>query len=329
MHTRGLLFTAENQVSVADLSLPDPGPGEILVATAYSCISPGTELRCLAGLQIGAPPFPFIPGYALAGTVQAVGPGVSLPVGTPVFCGGTQHASASHCWGGHLAHAVLAADAAVPIPQGVPLLAASAAKLAAIAYHGVRLSAPQPHESVAVIGLGPIGRLSAHLHALAGARVVATDLSPARRAQALAAGLEVVAPTPDLAHAFSTVFPQGADIVVDATGAPPVLATAAALARDLPWDNLLHPPARLLLQGSYAGRPPLPYEEIFMKELRVLVPRDCQRRDLVAVLDLMARGLLRPAEFITDAGSPDHAPAIYAQLRTTPDALVTAAFSWQ
>lgn len=330
MKTTCLLFTAENRVELGETALPEPGPGEIRIATAYSCVSPGTELRCLAGKQSGAPAFPFIPGYALAGVVEKAGPGTKLAPGTAVFCGGTQRSAQARCWGGHTGHAVVGEADAVAVPAGVGLLAASAAKLAAIAYHGVRLSRPQPHEAVAVVGLGPISRFSAHLHALAGARVVATDLSARRREQAAAAGLEVVAlgPGQSLREAFAGVLPGGADIVVDATGAPPVLAFAVELARDLPWDNELREPSRLLIQGSYAGRPPLPYDEIFMRELRVLVPRDCQRRDLEAVLGLMARGRLRPEGFVADAGAPAGAGGVYSKLRDEPDALVTAAFRW-
>jgi len=57
----------------------------------------------------------------------------------------------------------------------IPSIAA-ATKLAAIAYRGVRLARPKPHETVAVIGLGAIGLLAAQLHAQSGARVVAADL---------------------------------------------------------------------------------------------------------------------------------------------------------
>lgn len=62
MQNRALLFAAPHQVSLGETTLPDPGPGEVLIETAFSCVSPGTELRCLAGRQVDRPPFPFIPG---------------------------------------------------------------------------------------------------------------------------------------------------------------------------------------------------------------------------------------------------------------------------
>lgn len=319
---RCLLMTAPGAVAVATTEIPEAGPGEVLVRAAWTCVSPGTELRCLAGRQEGAPPFPFIPGYALAGRVAACGEGVTgVAPGAPVFCSGTRRAAHARCWGGHVELAVIPAEDLVPVPAGLTLRAAAGAKLAAIAYHGLRLSAPQPHERVFVIGLGPIGRLSAELHALAGAEVWVTDLSARRRSAAAAAGLRIA----DSAETFPA---GGADIVVDATGAAPVLATAARLLRPRPWDQQLHAPRRLLVQGSYAAPPPLPYNELFMTEAQVLVPRDSQRLDVEAVLRLAASGRLDLAAIVSDGGAPADASAIYHTLRDRPDELVTAAFRW-
>jgi threonine dehydrogenase-like Zn-dependent dehydrogenase len=62
--------------------------------------------------------------------------------------------------------------------------------LAAIAYRGVRLAQPRLHETVAVIGLGPIGQCSARLFAATGARVVALDRIPERVAHLQGLGFD-------------------------------------------------------------------------------------------------------------------------------------------
>jgi len=329
MQTRALLFTAPGQVSLVETHVPEPGPGEVLIETAYSCVSPGTELRCLEGSQAGAPSFPFIPGYALSGRVIATGPGVELAEGTAVFATGTSRASHTRLWGGHCGHAVVNANKVVPVPAGVDLADAATAKLAAIAYHGVRLARAMPDETVAVVGLGVIGRFAAHLHALGGARVVATDLSAARRASAEAAGLTTVDPGRDLRATFAPRLPEGADVIVDATGVPAVLGAAATLARSRPWDDRERPNVRLVMQGSYPDTIPMPYETLFRDEIVVLFPRDTQRRDLAGVLGFMERGRLQPTQFIPVAGPPATAPEIYRALRSEPDARVSALFDWQ
>lgn len=322
MDARAILFTDVNQVTIEPITVPDPEPGEALVEIVYSTVSPGTELRCLAGRQPGAA-FPFIPGYSSVGRVIA---GSAIPVGTWVFSGGTEKASRPILWGGHVSHVVKPESKLIPIPDGVDPLDASLAKLAAIAYHGVRHSRPLPHEQVAVIGLGAIGQLSARLHALAGARVCAVDLSPARVDLAAAAGIEAFTAADGIIPPVRRVFPNGVDIVVDSTGAAPVLAQAIRLAKDVPWDDSLTPGSRLLIQGSYPADVPLPYQAAFMKEVTIYTPRDNQPRDLAAVLSLMARGRLQVRDLISQVAAPDGAGAVYEGLAHGEG--LTAVFQW-
>jgi 2-desacetyl-2-hydroxyethyl bacteriochlorophyllide A dehydrogenase len=329
MQARAILFTNVGQVAVAVAEIPPPGLGEVLVEAAYTAISPGTELRCLAGAQPGAAPWPFIPGYALAGTVIERGADVTLPLGTRVYCGGTRESSHARMWGGHVSHAVLPAEAAFLVPDGVDLLDASLARLAAIAYHGARVANTRPGEQVAVVGLGPIGQLAARCHHALGGRVVATDRSEERVALARAAGLEAVVAPGRLAEALAPHLPNGADVVVDATGVPAVLPQAIALARTLPWDDEPTPGARYLVQGSYPAEFAIPYQEAFAKELTFILPRDTQPRDVRAVLDLMRDGRLAVRDLIGAVRPPEEAPATYAELQRQPGGLITAAFRWR
>lgn len=327
MQTRAIVFTAPNQAALESIEIPAPEAGEVLIESLYTLISPGTELRCRAGKQEGLV-FPFIPGYSMVGRVIERGAGVSLPEGTLVFCSGTSKASVNLAWGGHVAHAIQPAGSVYPLPEGMNPLHAPAAKLAAIAYRGVRLSNPRPHETVAVIGLGAIGLLAAQLHALSGARVVAADLSPWRVANAQKAGLEAFVPQDSLGEAFRAYFPNGADVVVDATGAPAVLTQAIEVARDKAWDDSPELGARVVIQGSYAGEFSLPYQAVFMKELSFYVPRDVQPRDLRAMLDGMARGKLNVESLISETRAPESAPETYATLAEPGAELITVAFKW-
>jgi 2-desacetyl-2-hydroxyethyl bacteriochlorophyllide A dehydrogenase len=327
MKTKAVLFTGVEAVAIETVDIPEPGPGEVLIENAYSCISPGTEMRCLAGKQPNAAAWPFVPGYSAAGRVIARGEGVVLEVGTPVFHRGTALTGVNRMWGGHSGHAVVAEAGVFPLPEGVDLLDASMTKLAAIAYHGLRHSNPLPHERVALVGLGPIGQLSARLHTLTGARVVAADLSAERVELARGAGVEAVQPTEGVAAAFRAVFPEGADVVVDATGAPSVLREAISLARDVPWgDENLSTRPRLLVQGSYPADFAVPYQEAFVKEIAFLLPRDEQAVDARAIIDLLGRGLLKVRDLFSEVCPPDEAPTIYASLRVGK--LMTAAFRW-
>lgn len=327
LKAKAIIFTDIDQISLAEIDVPQPEADELLLETVYSLISPGTELRCRAGKQEGAV-FPFIPGYALVGRVVAGGADTTLKEGTLVFCGGSAKASMNLTWGGHVSHAVQAEQVVFPIPDGVDPLAASAAKVAAIAYRGVRLSQPKPHETVAVIGLGTIGALAARLHALSGARVVAVDLSSFRVGIARQDGIEAVVVKNSVSETLSHMLPDGADVVVDATGVMVVLPQSLAVAKAKPWDDAADLGARVVIQGSYPGEMSFAYDDAFMKELSFYFPRDVQPRDIRAVLDMMARGGLSVAGIISKVVLPEAASETYAELATPGAELLTVAFKW-
>ncbi|HRK47080.1 MAG TPA: zinc-binding dehydrogenase, partial [Nocardioides sp.] len=187
---------------------------------------------------------------------------------------------------------------------------------------------PADHREHAVVGLGAIGQLAARLFAATGAHVVAADLALARVERAQQAGITAFAPAAgDLVAGFRPYFPAGADVIVDATGAPQVLPQLIALAKDLPWDDALHACTRYVVQGSYPGDFAIPYQPAFRKELTFLLPRDMQPRDVRAVFDLLARGHLAVDDLIEPV-HPADAPAVYAALRDAHPELITAAFDW-
>ena len=328
--TRCLFFTGVGSVGCGDTELPEPGPEDVVIKTSLSSISPGTELRCLAGEQdgLGRYHFPFIPGYSLVGTVvKASGRHAALE-GKTVFCSGARQAKHRAAWGGHIARAVVPGDSVVPIPTGIALEDAVLAKLAAIAHRGVHLARPGPGEQVVVVGLGPIGQMSARLFAQAGARVLAVDLSAERCALARRAGIEVLVPTAGLEASVRCLLPQGAPIVVDATGARSLLGQTMSLLRDKPWDDSDTPGGRLVVQGSYPADISMPSTTAFAKEMTMLWPRDSQRRDMEFVLASLQRGTLSFEGLLGGVYDPSEAQTIYDRLRGAPGAFMTAAFRW-
>lgn len=324
-----LIVTGVDTVELGSVEIPAPGRGEVAVDLDFTAISPGTEARAMRGQQEGVS-FPYVPGYSGAGRIAAIGPGVTLAVGTPVYVSGTQRlVGIGRAWGGHVARAVAKADAVIPLPSGCDTLAASAAHLAAIAYHGVRLARPLPDERVCVVGLGPIGLLSALIYRVAGTRVVAVDRSAARIERARALGIEAVLVSGTIADAVLPLLPDGADIVVDATGFPPALPQAVAVARTLAWGDDHAQGARFVIQGSYPVGIEIPYQAVFQRELQLLVPRACTPRDLRAVLDLVARCSLPLRDLISKVAAPTTASEVYAELRQADTTWVTAAFRWR
>jgi 2-desacetyl-2-hydroxyethyl bacteriochlorophyllide A dehydrogenase len=327
MKTTALLATAVDRVELVEAAIPEPEAGQVIVKAVYTAISPGTEMRCMAGRQAGVT-FPFVPGYSMVGQIAARGPGVAVAEGTWVFCQGTQKADRPLAWGAHIAHALCGEGSVFPLPVDVDPLEAALTKLGAIAYRGVCVAGTRSHEEVAVVGLGPIGQLAARLHGLTGARVVAADVVTDRVALAKAAGIEAVVAKQGIVAALASLQPQGADVVVDATGAASVLQQSILLAKSKPWDNALTEPTRLIVQGSYADNVVFDYQQAFIRELAVHFPRDNQARDVQAVLRFLASGRLKVRDLISEVCAPGDAQAVYAALRAGKSGLLTAALRW-
>lgn len=329
MQAKAIIFSAKNKIDISSFDLRKPQEGEVLIQTEYSCLSPGTELRCLRGAESNAGNFPFVPGYSLTGTVIATGDGVDMKIGTKVFSAGTIDAGKlGIAWGGHVSHAICNAGNVVPISAEVSMQDASMLALAAIAFHGTRLSQPVAGEKVIVVGLGVIGQLSARLHALSGANVIACDISKKRVEVAKEAGINALVIEKDLNETLDAFLPSGADIVIDSTGVPAVAGKAIELLKDIPWDDSLTSGGRFVVQGSYEKNIEIPYHTAFQKEISILFPRANQHRDQIAVLDLMKRKLLNVANLITEVHHPEKAAECYKSLQSPENTALTYAFQW-
>jgi len=328
METRAVTFVGVEQAQVVPVEVSAPGVGQLLVRTEVSCVSPGTELRCLRGLERGSDDWPFIPGYAIVGEVIAVGPNTQTPVGQRVYCNGTQDASVRLMWGGHCGLACVTEASVFPVPDGVPSRDAVFAHMAAIAYRGVRMAQVLPTDRVAVIGLGPIGQLSFRLFALTGAAVVGLDPDSSRVELAQRAGGSAIVVGDSLEASCRIEFPTGADVVVDATGVPAVFNEAVKCARDRPWSNVDLPGSRIIVQGSYAREFSVDYPSLFLREATMAFPRDAQPQDFAAMLGLMRRGALNLTGLAGDIVTPEQAPDLYARLLDRTPGLLTALIQW-
>jgi 3-hydroxyethyl bacteriochlorophyllide a dehydrogenase len=324
-----VVFRRPGEVGLEAFDLPEPGPGEVLVQAHHTCISPGTELRCLAGLQPDATPFPYIPGYAMAGEVAAAGPDALFKAGDRVYLNGTAYTGhLSRMWGGHASHAVVSSSSCLPIPDGLSTLEASLAHLAAIAHHGCLVSGAAAGDSVVVFGLGVLGQICARIYAVMGCVVMAYDVNAERVAAARDAGTAAEVVSDSIAHTVGGSIPHGPDVIADVTGNAAVMAEAVGIARDVPWDGGPSRPTTYVVQGSYPGMLPVPYQEAFLKELTLKFPRDCTAGDRARVMDLMAQGQLNARAWISGEVPPEQAKDIYRELAKRDSGLLTVALKW-
>lgn len=325
-----VLFTGQNAVTIGEVELRSPAPTDVVVDTELSCISPGTELRCLAGMEpsLGPTPWPFVPGYSLIGRVTQAGAGCESLIGRRVCCAGDRRLPVRSAWGGHIARAVVPGEDVIVVPETLAPEDAVLLKLAAIAVRGVRLAEPQPDETVVVVGLGAIGQLSARLFVHAGARVYAADKDEDRVAVAQRAGATGIWVPDRLEERIQFNVPDRPRIVVDATGSAPVLRESIKLVRSRPWTESDEPGGVLVVQGSYSGDVVVPSAEAFSRELTMVWPRDSQRQDIAYVLDALETGALSFGGILSGMYPFTDAPRVYSELSRRGSRLMTAAFRW-
>jgi 2-desacetyl-2-hydroxyethyl bacteriochlorophyllide A dehydrogenase len=237
MKARQATLVEPYKVEVREVNLPDPADNQILVRTAASAVSAGTELAVYTGthqwLKDPSLPdwkFPFRPGYSAAGEVVAVGKGVAgWRPGDKVSYPGN-HASAELLTIGRERGRLWKLP-----PSSDPKTAA----LGCVARYGLGASIRAGitlGRSAAVLGLGIIGQFALRCLRAAGAHpVVGIDGVKMRRDAAQAAGADhVIDPAggdvkQQLAAALGT---RGAEIVADATGIPDAVPVAMSLACD-------------------------------------------------------------------------------------------------
>ncbi|MEV5531187.1 bi-domain-containing oxidoreductase [Streptomyces prunicolor] len=195
------------ELAVLDVPVPGCKPGGVLVRSAYSLISTGTELMKVseAGMSMlgkarsrpdqvakvmqsvatnGVPATyrkvmgkldSYTPlGYSLCGVVEQVGAGIDdVKVGDLVACAGNEHAlHAELNW--------VPKNLYAPVPDGLAPRHAAFGTVGSIAMQGVRQGEPQLGEVALVIGLGLVGQLVVQLLTAAGVRVVGADPDPTR-----------------------------------------------------------------------------------------------------------------------------------------------------
>ena len=166
---------------LAELPDPEPGPGQLLVELAAAGVNYVDTYQRSGAYPM---PLPFIPGSEGAGTVTAVGPDTSG------FAVGDLVAWATNP-GSYVELAVVPAERAVPVPQGVDSETAGGSLLQGMTAHYLTVSvhAVQPGETVLVhAAAGGMGLLLTQLATARGARVIGTVSTPEKERLAREAG---------------------------------------------------------------------------------------------------------------------------------------------
>ncbi|GAA0670638.1 quinone oxidoreductase [Streptomyces thermocarboxydovorans] len=212
-------------LTVTDLPRPEPAPGHVVVrneAVGLNFID--------VYFRDGTYPadYPFVPGQEAAGTVTAVGEGVTG------LAPGDRVAYATQL-GAYAEYTAVPGHKLVPVPGEIALTDAAAVLLQGLAAHYLTSTTHPvaPGETVVVTAAaGGLGQLLVRLAAHRGARVVALASTKEKRAAALAAGADQALPYEDFAAAVRELTDgQGAHVVYDSVGAATFEESVRALRR--------------------------------------------------------------------------------------------------
>lgn len=201
-----------------DVNDPTPGAGEVLIKVDAVGLNFADIIRRRGDAYPEASPTPFILGAEAAGTIAALGEGVTgIQVGQPVL--------AAPGAGGYAQYVVVPATAIIPLPEGFDSVAA-----AALLGHGLtaivalkKAAKIQPGETILIEGAaGGVGSFAIQIAKLYGAgKVIAAASTPEKRAKAesLGADASVDYTKPGWADEVKRLTDgKGVDIVIETTG---------------------------------------------------------------------------------------------------------------
>ncbi len=329
---RAVTFQAPGEVRLEEK--PDPE----IIATDEAVVRVEASGICGSDLHIYHGRVPVEPGFTIGhefvGTVLAIGPAVErVAVGDRVL--GCFHVACATCTAclrgdyhrcergrtfGHGSklgdlQGAQAEQLLVPranltlrrVPDGMSDdVALFAGDVMGTGYHAVAHAGVQAGDSVAVLGLGPVGLCAVQAALAAGAaRVFAIDSVEQRLGMATQFGAVAIHLTEeDPKRAVRTATDgRGVDVVVDAVGDPAPLAMAISLARDAGTVSGI---------GAYAGRGEVPLGLAWLKGLTLRLGLANVIAHVDRVLGLIEAGRLDPSPLVTHHMKLEEAADAYA-----------------
>ncbi|HRY26133.1 MAG: L-idonate 5-dehydrogenase [Geminicoccaceae bacterium] len=316
MQTRVCRLHAQGDIRIESIDVAAPGPGEVRLRMGAGGIC-GSDLHYYQHGGFGPIRVqePIILGHEAAGTVEAVGPGVDLAIGTKVAvnpsrpcgeCGYCQEGKPQHCLqmrfrgsamrfpheqGLFRERLVVEAAQCVPVGAGTSLAKAACAEPLAVCLHARSRAGDLRGRRVLVTGAGPIGSLCVAAAATGGAaEIVVTDLHDATLAAAMAMGatravnLSREAGAMDEFKADKGCF----DVTFECSAAAPAIRTAIETTR----------PMGRIVQVGVTGDVAVPLNLIVSKEIE-LVGTHRFHPEFALAVRLIDEGRIDPTPILT------------------------------
>ncbi len=337
---KALLLQDYDHLLYTDVPEPAVGPTEVLVQVAASgiCSSDVDGMDGSTGRRIP----PIIMGHEAAGTIVAVGQGVTrwhvgerVTYGCAIHCG-----NCSYCrrglinlcddrrWMGVSAptarkHGSYAEYVAVPqqilvqLPDTVSFAAAALSEPLSVAMHALARTPRTLYDSALVVGCGPIGLLAIQLLRASGCgRIVAVDRNPPRLALAELCGAQVLVGSAlagaTLATIQSATGNTGVDLALEAAGSESSLQLCVAALRK---------GGSLTLIGNVLPSVAFPLQAAVVKELTIYSAMTATD-EMVRGVAMLAAGAVNALPLINAVVPMSQGVAFFDRLRGRDRSLV-------
>jgi D-arabinitol dehydrogenase (NADP+) len=311
---KAVVYDKPGEFAVRTIPVPVPAAGEVLLRVLVAGVC-GTDLHIHDG-EFG-PSYPLTPGHEFVGEVVDVGAGVSDEVvgrryvvdntascgrcvecrrARPAFCENLI-AQGVNAPGGFAEFVCTSADRCFDIGGLEPDIAVFTEPVACV-LHGLDVLALRPGATVLLFGAGPTGLILTQLLARAGAGHLVVAAPTAAKLELARVGgadrtVQLNRQQPDDGYAeLRNIAPNGFDVVIDATGAPAVLARTLALTRT---------GGTVFVYGMTPERsvwPVAPYD-VFRRELTIK-GSFAQQFSFDRALEALTRGRVDPSSMISE-----------------------------
>lgn len=335
MKCKQIVFTEKNKAELLNVEVGEPGENEVLVETAFSTISCGTERANLTGdpnVSMGhsyEAVFPRYLGYNCSGVVVKKGSAVkSVEVGDRVVV----------YWSCHKQYNLVPEELVVKLEDNVSFETGAMSFISTFPMAAIRKTRLEIGESAMVMGLGILGMLAVKLLRAAGAvPIIAADPNPVRREIALKSGADYA--LDPLAEGFAEKVKEitggGVKVAIEVTGVGAgfneVLDCMARFGRvallgctrksdfTVDYYGKIHAPGITVIGAHTMARPETESHPGWFTH----------RDDLSAVIKLCSTGRLNLEELIEETHSPEECAEVYNRLAFDKSFPVVVQFDWR
>lgn len=326
-----MVLSAYGRLELAQMPVPVAGPGEVLVRVE-ACGICGSDVHGFDG-STGRRIPPIVMGHEAAGTVAAVGEGITayavgdrVTFDSTIYCGRCefcQRGEINLCANREIIgvscdefrrHGAFAEFLAVPervlykLPENFAFADAAMLEAASVALHGVRVLELAGEETVLVIGAGMIGLLIVQVaKALGAKRVFCADVDATRLELARQVGAdETICASGDelVAAVLQLTAGHGVDAAIEAVGHKQTILAAIDVVRK---------GGRVSLVGNLAQEVPLPLQKVVTRQIR-LQGSCASAGEYPLAIELIAAGKIQVRPMISAIAPLEEGPRWFERL---------------